>query len=276
MKKLPFVKMQGSGNDFVLVEAKTGQAPRAEFVRDICDRKFGAGADGVLVISNSKKADRRMRIFNADGSEAEMCGNGARCSVLWTARSLGSSKKTVTLETKAGVIRGEVKGDRIRLGMTDPKDIRLDVHVSVEGKDYEADYVNTGVPHAVIEVKTIDGILVRDIGRAIRHHKIFSPAGTNVNFIQLQKDRTVLIRTYERGVEDETLACGTGSVASAIISVLNHEGCGTKACLDHHVNVKTKSGEILSVDFKMSKKKVYDVWLEGQARVVFEGKYFYK
>lgn len=274
MNVLSFVKMQGSGNDFVLIEAKSAFRVSPGFVRNICDRKFGIGADGVLVISSSRKADRRMRIFNADGSEAEMCGNGARCSVLWTAAAIGRGRRSVTLETNAGLVRGEVTGNLVRLKMTDPEDIRLDIHVAVSGKDYEADYVNTGVPHAVIEVNALDDVPVRDIGRQIRHHKIFSPAGTNVDFIHRQADGMVRIRTYERGVEDETLACGTGSVASAIISVINHEGSGTQAKLTHHVSVKTKSGEVLSVDFKMSKKKVYDVWLEGQAGIVFEGKYF--
>ncbi|MFA5039775.1 MAG: diaminopimelate epimerase [Candidatus Omnitrophota bacterium] len=274
MKTLGFTKMEGSGNDFVLIKARSSQAPGPEFVRVLCDRKFGVGADGVLFLSSSKKADIRMRIFNADGTEAQMCGNGARCAALWTAKmSAGSTAKGLTLETQAGLIRAELKGDVVRLKMTDPKDIRLDLHVKACGRDYEADYVDTGVPHAVIEVSSIEEAPVRLLGRAIRHHKIFSPAGTNVDFIQRLGDRSVLIRTYERGVEDETLACGTGSVAAAIISVLNHEGCGTKVRMKHRVPVKTRSGETLRVEFMLSKKKVFDVWLEGTARVVFEGKY---
>jgi diaminopimelate epimerase len=293
MKKMTFIKAEGSGNDFVLISGHNapplerrragtksrhqrvgGQAQcHTSFVKDICDRKFGAGADGVLFVQPSKKADVRMRIFNADGSEAEMCGNGARCVALYFFKKTG--RKDFSIETGAGLIGAQVTPEgKIRLKMTDPTDIRLDLHVNVRGKDYEVDYVNTGVPHAVIEVGDIGRMPVAQLGRAIRHHKVFSPAGTNVDFIHRVSSDNILIRTYERGVEDETLACGTGSVAAAIISVLNHEGCGTKPHTKHRVSVCTRSGEILTVYFAISKKKVFDVWLEGRARIVFEGKYF--
>lgn len=273
MKALHFIKMEGSGNDFAVVDLPGGDLKKlAMAVPAICDRKYGVGADGVLFLQPSKKADVRMRIFNADGSEAEMCGNGARCAAL-RASSL-KKKKNLSLETKAGIVEAQVKNRSVRLKMTDPVDVKLDMHVKAGGQDYEVDYINTGVPHAIIEVDSVENAPVVELGRAVRHHDIFSPAGTNVDFIQSLSPNKVLLRTYERGVEDETLACGTGSVAAAIINVMNHEGCGKDVHLRHQVEVKTRSGESLLVEFSLSKKKVFDVWLEGRARIVFEGKYF--
>ncbi|MFB3919394.1 MAG: diaminopimelate epimerase [Candidatus Velamenicoccus archaeovorus] len=273
MRSIPFVKLQGSGNDFVLLEPNSrSRIPMSKpFIEKICDRRFGVGADGVLLMEASQKADVRMRIFNADGSEAEMCGNGARCLALYFFHASG--RKAFSIETGAGLLAAGITEDGIKIRMTDPKDIRLDLCVKAAGKEYDVDFVDTGVPHAVIEVPDVAKVPVARLGRLLRFHDIFSPAGTNVDFIQRQADGSVNIRTYERGVEDETLACGTGSVAAAVISVINHEGCGTKPHMKHRVCVKTKSGEVLRVYFTMSKKKIFDVWLEGQARVVFRGKY---
>jgi diaminopimelate epimerase len=243
------------------------------FIKKICDRRFGIGADGVLLMEASQKADVRMRIFNADGSEAEMCGNGARCTALHFFNTTG--RKAFSIETGAGLLAAAITEDGIKIRMTDPKDVRLDLCVKVAGKEYNVDFVDTGVPHAVIEVPDVAKVPVVRLGRLLRFHDFFSPAGTNVDFIQRQEDGSVFIRTYERGVEDETLACGTGSVAAAVISVINHEGCGTKPHMKHRVCVKTKSGEVLRVYFTMSKKKIFDIWLEGLATVVFKGKYFF-
>jgi len=243
------------------------------FIKKICDRRFGIGADGVLLMETSQKADVRMRIFNADGSEAEMCGNGARCTALHFFNTTG--RKAFSIETGAGLLAAAITEDGIKIRMTDPKDVRLDLCVKVAGKEYNVDFVDTGVPHAVIEVPDVAKVPVVRLGRLLRFHDFFSPAGTNVDFIQRQEDGSVFIRTYERGVEDETLACGTGSVAAAVISVINHEGCGTKPHMKHRVCVKTKSGEVLRVYFTMSKKKIFDIWLEGLATVVFKGKYFF-
>ncbi len=274
MRGISFVKLQGSGNDFVLLEQRSRSRLQMSkpFIEKICDRRFGVGADGVLLAEASKKADVRMRIFNADGSEAEMCGNGARCLALYYFNTTG--RKAFSIETGAGLLAARITENGIKIRMTDPTDIRLDLCVKAAGREYNVDFVDTGVPHAVIEVQDTVQVPVARIGRLLRYHNVFSPAGTNVDFIQRQADGSVCIRTYERGVEDETLACGTGSVAAALISVINHEGCGTKPHMKHRVCVKTKSGEVLRVYFTMSKKKIFDVWLEGLASVVFKGKYF--
>lgn len=273
-KTIEFTKMQGSGNDFIVLDGKVFSSivRRPTSLVKLCDRKFGIGADGVLLLEKSKKADVRMRIFNADGSEAEMCGNGARCCAFYYA--FKTRKKEFEIETLAGVLRAQVTSQSVKLKMTDPSDLRLDCKVGAGGKVYEADYVNTGVPHAVIEVDDLDGLSVKEIGRLIRHHKIFQPAGTNVDFIKVYDSGHVCLRTYERGVEDETLACGTGSVASAIIAVLNHVDKNQKhkdLASTHRVLVTTRSGEVLKVYFKILKKSVKDVWLEGKAQIVFTG-----
>lgn len=281
MRSLKFVKMQGSGNDFIVIEGRQSPLGRPahspvtsrQLIKKLCDRTYGIGADGVLLLDKSKKADVRMRIFNADGSEAEMCGNGARCASLYVA--LKDKKSRLTLETKAGFLNAEVKSGSIKVRMTDPSDLRLGLTVRAAGKDHEVDYINTGVPHAVIAVDDLERVPVKEAGRAIRHHEVFRPAGTNVDFIEIKDQGHVCVRTYERGVEDETLACGTGSVASAIVASLNTGGeSQSRPGARHKVFVKTRSGETLIVYFRASKKDISDVWLEGKAQIVFKGEYF--
>ncbi|MFA5287701.1 MAG: diaminopimelate epimerase, partial [Candidatus Omnitrophota bacterium] len=215
MKKIKFTKMVASGNDFVVVENNELSA------KSVCDRKFGIGADGLLVLGKSRSADIKMRIFNADGSEAEMCGNGARCTAFFAVHQLACSKK-VSIETKAGIIKAEVNKDIVRIKLTEPKGLNLDIPIKINGRLLRVNFINTGVPHAVIFVSGIDKIDVDNIGRAVRYHKRFSPAGTNVNFVEVLGKDAIRIRTYERGVEGETLACGTGSTAAALVFALKN------------------------------------------------------
>ncbi len=281
MSIVNFTKMQGSGNDFIVLDGKafSSVVRRPSSVVKLCDRKFGVGADGILLLERSQKADVRMRIFNADGSEAQMCGNGARCAALYlshqsSVRGRQPKTKKLKLETKAGMINAEVRGNSVKINLTDPVDIRLDLTVKISGKNYEVDFIDTGVPHAVVEIKGLDKVPVRELGRLIRHHGLFRPVGTNVDFVNVVDRDHILVRTYERGVEDETLACGTGSVASAIITTLNSRAVirGLGKNTGHKVFVKTKGGEDLIVYFKVLKKKVTDVWLEGRAEIVFTGR----
>jgi diaminopimelate epimerase len=269
MKSLKFVKMQGSGNDFVVVEKVfLGALSGSSLAKKMCDRRFGAGADGLLLLDCSHPSDVSMRIFNPDGSEVPMCGNGARCCALYAAQK--RKKKNLEIMTKAGLLRAEVDQESVKLKMTDPEKFQLGINLKVGGKRYELDYLDTGVPHAVMEVENVEEAPVGGLGRLIRCHKVFLPQGANVNFFQRRARGEILIRTYERGVEDETLACGTGSVASAIISVLKQGASG----LDQQVGVLTQSGERLKVYFKVSHNKVSDVWLEGKASVVYTGEYY--
>jgi len=255
-----FTKMVASGNDFIVIQGKPSGNLTA-LAKALCDRRFGIGADGLLILEKSKKADIRMRIFNADGSEAQMCGNGARCAALF------SGKRKSRLLTCAGVINAQVYGKRVKIRITDPKGIKLDIPIKVNGRSIKVNFINTGVPHTVVFVNGINDIDVRQIGRSIRNHAKFRPAGTNVNFVEVKGHNTIRIRTYERGVEDETLACGTGSAASALIFALKNN-------LDDLVKVETQSGEILRVYFQRTDSKFSNVWLEGSARIVYKGEYY--
>ncbi|MDD2680409.1 MAG: diaminopimelate epimerase [Candidatus Omnitrophica bacterium] len=263
MRKIKFTKMMASGNDFVVIEDNS--RPRALspklLAQKICDRKYGAGADGLLLLRKTGPASIHMRIFNSDGSEAEMCGNGARSAALW------ARLKALKIKTKAGVIEAIVKKDDIKVKFTSPKYLRQDFPLKINNRFLKVNFINTGVPHTVIFVAGIDKINVQDIGREVRYHKRFSPAGTNVDFIEVLSRDALKIRTYERGVEDETLACGTGSVAAALIFAL-------KAGAVNKIYVHTRSGEILKVYFKRDNSNFSDVWLEGKAETVYKGEYY--
>lgn len=271
MTHIEFVKMVASGNDFVVIDNRReiihGLKLHA-FAREICDRNYGVGADGLIAIEPSKKADFRMRIINPDGSEAEMCGNGARCIALFAKEKKIAGKK-MNFETLSGIIEAEVCDDIVKLKMPDPTDLRREVRLLIENEDYMAHFVNTGVPHTIIYVEDLDSWDVKRLGREIRHHKTFAPKGTNVDFVEVQKGNSIRVRTYERGVEDETLACGTGVVASGIISAAMKDFKSPVVCL-------TKGRDKLKIYFKKNGDNFTDVYLEGGAREVFLGRYLYK
>lgn len=259
MKKFNFTKMVASGNDFIVIKDKPA-GNLLVLAKLLCDRKFGIGADGLLLLGKFKKTDVAMRIFNADGSEAEMCGNGARCAALFC------GKKKVKFQTIAGEVNAEVSGKHIKIQITDPKNIKLNVPLKVCGRQIKINFINTGVPHVVVFVNGLDSINVDHIGSIIRNHVKFSPRGANVNFVEVRGSDLIRIRTYERGVEGETLACGTGSVASALILALKNN-------LNGLIRVQTQSGEVLKVYFRRNNGKFSDVWLEGSAKKVYQGEY---
>ncbi len=262
---LRFTKMNGAGNDFVLLDNRDGElhlAPQ-QIVR-ICDRHRGVGADGVLVLENAANgADFRMRYYNADGGEAEMCGNGARCFARFAQRTTGL-RNELSFETPAGVIGAKLDGDLVSLQMSDPTDLRLGVEISTDAENLDGHFINTGVPHVVVPVTNIESVDVRKTGSAIRHHKLFSPKGANANFLEKRSRRRIAIRTYERGVEDETLACGTGVVASALIFA-------TTEIVDGPIGVLVRGGSELTVGFKKNGDQFTNVTLTGPAEFVFEG-----
>ncbi len=229
--------MNGAGNDFILFDNRTRDIDLdRNQIAQLCDRHRGIGADGILLLEKpTNRADFRMRYFNADGGEAEMCGNGARCFARF-ANKVGGQKAKISFETPAGVISADLKGD----------------------------FINSGVPHVVIPVAKIDDADVRREGAAIRHHKMFSPNGTNVNFIEKRGPNKIAIRTYERGVEDETLACGTGIVASALIFAASENTNGP-------ISVIARGGDELEVGFERSGDRFRNVTLTGPAEFVFEG-----
>jgi len=182
MKKINFVKMVGSGNDFVIAEGLSGNL--SQLARQICSRKTGIGADGLLVLERAKHSNMRMRVFNPDGSEAEMCGNGARCVAVYLSKVKKLKTKKLSIETKVGQILAEVKDDNAKIKMSHPQDIRLDIPLSVNYRCIKVSFVDTGVPHACLFVEAIEKIDVADIGRQIRFHQNFAPRGANVNFIE--------------------------------------------------------------------------------------------
>jgi diaminopimelate epimerase len=275
-KQIEFTKMTASGNDFIILDHRPkakNQKPLRELTKKMCNRKYGIGADGLLLLESSKNADIKMRIFNADGSEAEMCGNGARCVALWIVqrpKTKDQKPKNINIETKAGIIEAEVKGDNAKIKFTEPKDMKLGIPIIINDKTIKVNFINTGVPHAVIFVDGLEEIDVDNLGREIRYHNYFQPAGTNVNFIEVKDNYNIKVRTYERGVEAETLACGTGSVASALITAYNLQFTTPNG----KINILTRGGEILKVYFNKSGNNFSDVWLEGKAKIVYNGGYY--
>ena len=262
---LRFTKMNGAGNDFILFDNRTGGVDLdRNQIAQLCDRHRGIGADGILLLEKpTNRADFRMRYFNADGGEAEMCGNGARCFARFANKLAGQQGK-ISFETPAGVISAELKGDLVTLRMTEPTDLRLNVDLPMAAGNKTVHFINSGVPHVVIPVSKIDGADVRRDGAAIRHHKMFSPNGTNVNFIEKRGPNKIAIRTYERGVEDETLACGTGIVASALIFAASEKS-------NSPITVLARGGDELQVGFDKVEGGFRNVTLTGPAEFVFEG-----
>jgi diaminopimelate epimerase len=276
-KKFSFTKLVASGNDFVLLDLrrKTDGLNLKTIAQNVCHRKFGIGADGLLVLEKSKRADVKMRIFNADGSEAEMCGNGARCVVYFLISDASVGKKQIKIETKAGILKAQANKGSIRINMTDPRNVKLNLMLSLNKHPLRLSFINTGVPHCVILCEGIERIDVHSLGRLIRFHRKFKPAGTNVNFVEPSGLNRIKIRTYERGVEEETLACGTGSVAAAIVYILKLMKAGlVQKENKFNVNVDTVSDETLKVYFEIFKNKICNVWLEGKASMICKGDFY--
>jgi diaminopimelate epimerase len=246
-----------------------------KLAQKICHRTDGIGADGLMIVTASKKADYRMRIINADGSEAEMCGNGARCMAAYLFHQKKIKTQSLTMETLAGIIHAKKIKHLISVGLSDPKDYKPNVDVSIGSRILKLSFINTGVPHTVCFVEGLEQIDVQTIGRTIRYHDTFAPKGTNVNFIEQLGDDLISIRTYERGVEAETRACGTGSVAAAIIAYLKTNPQIT-TIKKAKMNVKTASTEILKISFDLKQGQILNVWLTGSANMIAQGNYLIK
>jgi diaminopimelate epimerase len=266
MKKIPFYKMQGSGNDFILVDNRRnilkGMNLKGLAVT-VCDRHYSVGADGLIVIVPSKKADFKWRYLNADGSEAEMCGNGSRCAAQF-AHLKKIAKKNMSFETLAGVIHAQVKKDTVKVQLAGATGLRMNVAVPLDSGTRRGHFINTGVPHLVYLSKDLQNEDIDRIGRTTRYHALFKPRGANVNFVLIQGKHKLRVRTYERGVEGETLACGTGSVAAALIA-------GSLGAASSPVEVLTWGGEKLIVSFERSGDEFKTIHLEGRAEVICEG-----
>jgi len=284
MKKLFFVKMSGAGNDFVILDK--GLNPdlvlTASDIKQICDRRNGIGSDGLITIGDSDEYDFLMEYYNADGSTGSLCGNGARCAIKF-AESFKRLKGKETKFLSNGIeYLGEVLSDgQIKVYFRQPENLKLNFKVKAGEQLITSHFVNTGSPHVVIDVKEIlqdptnpirsfsdiNDVPVFQIGKEIRNLPEFSPGGTNVNFFSLSEE-DIYIRTFERGVEDETLACGTGNVATAII--LNKLK-GIKA----PIKLITRGGDILIVDFNSEEEQIKNITLTGPVKIVFTGEFLF-
>lgn len=214
--KIPFTKMHGAGNDFIMVDDRAQAFPLNDkvFIQRTASRRTGIGCDGILVLQPSGAADFRMRFINPDGGEQDMCGNGARCIARF-AHDLSIASDCMEIETGAGIVKAEIIEDSVRIDLTDPTDLQLDLEAGLE---WPVDFVNTGVPHAVAWVEDLKNLDIQASGSQIRYHERFAPNGANANFAKVEPDGTLSMRTYERGVEAETLACGTGAAAVAVLA----------------------------------------------------------
>lgn len=273
MRKLNFTKMAGAGNDFVMIDAPKSKINLKKLAIAACDRTNGIGADGLIILDKSKKSDYRMRIINADGSEAEMCGNGVRCLAAYIAKNKKPKKKLFSIETLAGEILGEAKGEVANVRLSEPTNYKESIALNINGRKMHVSYIDTGVPHTLVYVDQLDKINVSKIGPLFRYHNKFKPRGTNVNFVEQIKKDCVSARTYERGVEDETKACGTGSVAAGIVTYLRASP-DIRNKNKAKMKVKTTGGEILEVTFDLIDGTISNVWLKGSAKFIAKGEYY--
>ncbi len=262
--RIEFTKMNGAGNDFVLIDnRKTRLKLSPEQIQTLCHRQRGIGADGVLLLRQAKgDSDLGWDFFNQDGSEAEMCGNGARCFARFAQRQL-DGRNAISFETLAGVIQSNIDGERVTIGLTPPENLRIGDRIITSSGEIEIHSVNTGVPHAVLFVKDADKTMVSELGQEIRHHDHYAPAGTNVNFVQLTGNNSIHVRTYERGV-GETLACGTGVTAAGLITAKLHG-------YNSPISVRVLGGDNLGVTFETDSDSFKNVQLSGPADFVYTG-----
>lgn len=262
---LHFWKMHGARNDFILFDDRDKSFPAGDhtFLAHIADRHAGIGAEGIILIQADKTSGFCMRFFNPDGGEAELCGNGARCAAR-LAHELGLCGKQMTIATAAGEISARIEHGGVKIFMPDPHEWRLDASLDLNGSALSYSYVNTGVPHVVLRTGDVGSVDVRQTGEAIRRHRQFAPEGANVNFMQITSGGGLRVRTYERGVEGETPACGTGATACGLIAAKNN-------WVKLPVLVRVSGGDTLLVDGELTHDGARNVTLTGPAEHVFEG-----
>lgn len=267
---IPFYKMTGAGNDFVMVDNRDlalSHILTRENIARLCNRRFGIGADGLIAIEPPQiKADVRMRYYNADGGEAEMCGNGARCFTAFACHLSGGKTTTLCFETMAGIVRGQVNPDEnVTILLTEPNSLKLNILPADNIIPAPVHFLNTGVPHAVVFLPDVENIDLNTMGAYLRYHRTFAPVGTNADFATVLSDRHLRLRTYERGVEGETLACGTGITATALLHAALIGAASP-------IKVDAAGGDTLSVAFtRIGSTEFSDVTLTGPATIVFRG-----
>ena len=261
--------MSGSGNDFIIIDNRDLSLQIVDlpaFVRRVCQRKVSVGADGLFLIEPSRVADFKWQFFNSDGSVAEMCGNGSRCVARY-AHLNGIAGPKMSFETQAGIITAEVYDDSVKVRLTEPSPLKIAQMIKIADRDCLLDVIDTGVPHAVSFVADVAACAVVATGRQIRRHDFFQPRGVNADFACVTDRQRMQVRTYERGVEDETLACGTGVVASVLAAA-------GRGLVDSPVDVTVQSGETLRVYFTRSDERFTEIYLEGKVKIVYQGLLF--
>lgn len=266
MKNISFTKMSGAGNDFILIDVDDNPKflVSDKTIQKLCDRHNGIGADGVILISSSDNVDFTMNYYNADGSTGSLCGNGARCAIKFGFNTNRIKKNSTHFISNNSEYSGEIlKNGIIQFNLKPPFDLRENIRLSLAGQNVTAYFINTGSPHVVIKVDDLEKISVVEIAKEIRYLPEFAPDGTNVNFIKIMNDE-VHLRTYERGVEAETLACGTGSVAAAMI-------CNLTDGINPPITILPRSKDKLFVNFNIENNQFADVSLTGPVKEVFKG-----
>lgn len=280
MSKIKFHKLTGAGNDFIFIDLNENRdfSISSDLIKKLCDRRFGIGSDGVIVISDVPEYSFNMEYYNSDGSKGSLCGNGARCSI-WYSNISGRNKDNFVKFLCDNVkYSGEIIVKELtKFYLKSPTQVKLNFRVKEAGQLIKASFINTGSPHLVININDVlqnislpnsfyselKNFPVIELGRGLRYHPDFQPQGTNVNFYQETEDE-IILRTYERGVENETLACGTGSVATALISYLNQKKSPP-------IKIKTWGGDTLIVNFEIENKRIRNLSLTGPAKLVFSG-----
>jgi diaminopimelate epimerase len=271
MPRIHFYKMTGTGNDFILIDNRKRIIDSdncQDFIRRICRHKLSVGADGVILIENDSEVDFRWRFFNSDGSEPEMCGNGSRCAARFAYLTGIVDNPRMAFRTKAGIIKAELWDTKVKVQMPVPHSLKKDIEIDVDGLSFSLDFINSGVPHAICfmkDEKELEEADVQHWGHALRFHQCFQPEGANIDFVWIRNDRQIMVRTYERGVEGETLACGTGCIASVLLSAIRNQ-------MASPVEVLVRSGELLTIYFQSAPDQQIpqDVYLEGEARIAYE------
>jgi diaminopimelate epimerase len=268
-KMIEFYKMSGSGNDFIIIDNRdlslnVGNLPA--FARKVCARKISVGADGLFLIEPSETVNFKWQFFNSDGSIGEMCGNGSRCVARY-AYLKGIAPKKMSFETLAGIISAEVNDDVVKVRLTDPSPLRIAQTIMLNDQECILDCIDTGVPHAVAFVDSVETCAVVGTGRQIRNHEHFAPRGANADFAEVLNHHKMKVRTYERGVEDETLACGTGVVASVLAAA-------GRGLVETPVDVTVHSGETLRIYFTRQDDDFCEIYLEGKVKIIYQGLLF--
>ncbi len=273
---MKFIKAHCGANDFIILDSRKDSVPKdlKKTAQLLPARRTGIGADGIIVIEPSKEADFRLRYFNPDGSEYAVCGDGSLCAVLYECRGVSpyaqQGKKEISFSTLAGVLRGNLTNNKVKVKIPSPRDVKLSLQLKVEAKnsphqknrtEIECNFVDIWVPHCIIFVEDIDSIDIVKDASPVRFHPYFGSKGTNVNFVQVINEHKIAVRTYERGVEGETLSCGSGSCASCVVGWL-------KKKLRSPIEVKTRIGKLVVY---IDGQQLMDIWLEGKPEIVYAG-----